>query len=31
VYVKGSLIGGLDIIKELKMTGELVPTLKGEI
>ncbi|VVC25141.1 Glutaredoxin,Thioredoxin-like fold,Glutaredoxin, PICOT-like,Monothiol glutaredoxin-related,Thioredoxin [Cinara cedri] len=31
VYVKGSLIGGLDIIKELKDSGELIATLKGEI
>lgn len=31
VYVKGSLIGGLDIIKELKEGGELIATLKGEI
>ena len=30
VYVNGELIGGLDIIKELKEAGELVPTLKGE-
>ena len=30
VYVKGELIGGLDIIKELKEADELVPTLKGE-
>merc|ERR1719300_713659 len=30
VYVKGELIGGLDIIKELKEGGELVATLKGE-
>jgi len=30
VYVKGDLIGGLDIIKEIKESGELVPTLKGE-
>jgi len=29
VYVKGSLIGGLDIIKELKEAGELDSTLKG--
>lgn len=27
VYVKGSLIGGLDIIKELKEAGELVSSL----
>ncbi|XP_025413472.1 glutaredoxin 3 [Sipha flava] len=31
VYVKGSLIGGLDIIKELKEGGELNATLKGEM
>lgn len=31
VYVKGSLIGGLDIIKELKESGELIAALKGEI
>jgi len=30
VYVKGDLIGGLDIIKEIKESGDLVPTLKGE-
>lgn len=30
VYVKGELIGGLDIIKELKESGDLVPSLKGE-
>jgi glutaredoxin-related protein len=30
VYVKGELIGGLDIIKELKESGELLSTLKGE-
>ncbi|XP_069610005.1 glutaredoxin-3 isoform X2 [Ranitomeya imitator] len=30
LYVKGELIGGLDIIKELKESGELVSTLKGE-
>jgi len=30
VYVKGELIGGLDIIKELKESGELVASLKGE-
>lgn len=29
VYVKGSFIGGLDIIKELKEAGELDSTLKG--
>lgn len=31
IYVKGSMIGGLDIIKELKESGELIATLKGEI
>jgi len=31
VYVKGELIGGLDIIKELKESGDLVPSLQGEI
>jgi len=30
IYVKGNLIGGLDIIKELKEDGELSETLKGE-
>jgi len=30
VYVKGELIGGLDIIKELVEAGDLVATLKGE-
>lgn len=30
VYVKGELIGGLDIIKELKEADELISTLKGE-
>lgn len=30
VYVKGSLIGGLDIIKELISLGELEATLRGE-
>ena len=29
VYVKGSLIGGLDIIKELKEDGELEEALRG--
>lgn len=29
VYVKGELIGGLDIVKELKEAGELIDTLKG--
>lgn len=30
LYVKGELIGGLDIIKELDESGELVSMLKGE-
>lgn len=30
VYVKGELIGGLDIIKELKEGDQLVSALKGE-
>lgn len=30
VYVKGELVGGLDIIKELKESGDLVSTLKGQ-
>lgn len=30
VYVKGELVGGLDIIKELKANNELDKTLKGE-
>ncbi|XP_010222621.1 PREDICTED: glutaredoxin-3, partial [Tinamus guttatus] len=30
VYVKGELVGGLDIVKELKESGELLPVLKGE-
>jgi len=30
VYVKGELIGGLDIIKELKETGDLTSVLRGE-
>lgn len=30
LYVKGELIGGLDIIKELKESGELASMLKGE-
>jgi len=30
VYAKGNLIGGLDIIKELKEAGELISSLKGE-
>ena len=28
--VKGELVGGLDIVKELKENGELLPILKGE-
>ncbi|GLH12520.1 Glutaredoxin-3 [Gryllus bimaculatus] len=31
VYVKGELIGGLDIINELKANGELLDTLKGTL
>ncbi|KAM9379649.1 glutaredoxin-3 [Phaethornis superciliosus] len=30
LYVKGELVGGLDIVKELKESGELLPILKGE-
>uniref|UniRef100_UPI00398E337C glutaredoxin 3 n=1 Tax=Pristiophorus japonicus TaxID=55135 RepID=UPI00398E337C len=30
LYVKGELIGGLDIVKELKNSGELLSVLKGE-
>jgi len=30
VYVKGELVGGLDIIKEIKESGELIAVLKGE-
>lgn len=30
LYVKGELIGGLDIIKEMKDNGELESTLKGQ-
>jgi len=30
IYVKGELVGGLDIIKELNETGELVSTLSAE-
>nr|DBA15000.1 TPA: hypothetical protein GDO54_004267 [Pyxicephalus adspersus] len=29
LYVKGELIGGLDIVKEMKESGELVSVLKG--
>ena len=30
VYVKGDLVGGLDIIKELQESDDLITTLKGE-
>lgn len=30
VYVKGELIGGVDIVQQLHEAGDLVPTLKGE-
>ncbi|KAM9133996.1 glutaredoxin-3 [Pangshura tecta] len=30
LYVKGELVGGLDIVKELKENGELLSILKGE-
>lgn len=30
VYVKGELVGGLDIIKELQANNELEKTLRGE-
>lgn len=30
LYVKGELIGGLDILEELKESGDLVSVLKGE-
>lgn len=30
LYVKGELIGGLDIVKELQESGDLVSVLKGE-
>uniref|UniRef100_A0A7M4EQU3 Glutaredoxin 3 n=1 Tax=Crocodylus porosus TaxID=8502 RepID=A0A7M4EQU3_CROPO len=30
LYVKGELVGGLDIVKELKENGELLLILKGE-
>ncbi|MEE6486442.1 hypothetical protein FKM82_014602 [Ascaphus truei] len=30
LYVKGDLVGGLDIVKELKESGELSSVLKGE-
>lgn len=29
VYVKGELIGGLDIVKELLTSGELIASLNG--
>lgn len=29
VYVKGELIGGLDIIKEMQASNELISTLQG--
>lgn len=29
LYVKGELVGGLDIVKELKENGELLPLLQG--
>lgn len=29
LYVKGELVGGLDIIKELQTSGELEATLKA--
>ncbi|XP_048407088.1 glutaredoxin 3 isoform X2 [Stegostoma tigrinum] len=30
LYVNGELVGGLDIVKELEISGELLSTLKGE-
>ncbi len=30
LYVDGELVGGLDIVKELKQSGELSQTLKGK-
>ncbi|XP_043912267.1 glutaredoxin-3 isoform X2 [Protopterus annectens] len=30
LYVKGELVGGIDIVKELKENGELLSVLKGE-
>ncbi len=30
LFLKGELVGGLDIIKELKQSGELEQTLKGK-
>lgn len=30
IYVKGDLIGGVDIIQQLNEAGDLVATLKGE-
>lgn len=29
LYIKGELIGGLDIVKEMLAAGELEPALKG--
>jgi glutaredoxin-related protein len=29
LYVQGELVGGLDIVKELKDEGELLNTLRG--
>ncbi|KAF5274186.1 hypothetical protein FQR65_LT17060 [Abscondita terminalis] len=29
LYVKGELIGGLDIVKEMQAAGELISTLNG--
>lgn len=31
LYVKGELIGGLDIVKEMKESGDLLSVLKGEL
>jgi glutaredoxin-related protein len=30
LYVDGELVGGLDIVKELKQNGELIDALKGQ-
>jgi len=30
VYVKGELVGGLDIIKEMKESGELLSTIQSQ-
>jgi len=30
IYVKGDLIGGVDIVQQLQEAGDLVATLKGE-